>query len=160
GFRMPACSSIEGSEPRAGFLGGWMKVVIFSFAISVSASAGPLPANGHQVHSSLSMVGGRLLGPRGFYYTGYRPGKGRASRPMMIVPQGRQNEAGVAQEPANNIAKERAQQSEPLNGAHASVASQSLSAAQATAHKSISLPSGIKPQVTTPEERSQAAANI
>lgn len=160
GFRMPACSSIEGSKPRAGFLGGWMKVVIFSFAISVSASAGSLPANGRKVHSSLSMVGGRLLAPRGFYYTGYRPGEAGASRPTMIVPQGKQNEAGVAQDSANSIAKERSQQSEPLNGAHVSVASQSLSAAQATAHKSISLPPGIKAQVTTAEERSQAAANI
>jgi hypothetical protein len=160
GFRMPACSSIEGSKPRAGFLGGLMKGVIFSLAISVSASAGSLPANGHQVHSSISMASGRVLAPRGFYYTGYRPGEARAYRPTMIAPQRRQNQAGIAQDAANNIAKERSQRSEASNGANVSVASQSLSAAQATAHKSISLPSGMKPQVTTPEERSQAAANI
>lgn len=160
GFRIPACSSIEGSKPRAGFLGGLIKVVIFSLAISVSASAGPLPENGHQVRSGISMAGGRVLSPRGFYYTGYRAGEARTSRPMMIAPQRRQNQAGIAQDPANNVGKERAQQSESLNGANVSVAAQSLSAAQANAHKSISLPSGIKPSVTTPEERSQAAANI
>jgi hypothetical protein len=168
GFRMPACSSIEGSKPRAGFLGGLMKVVIFSLAISASAAAGSPPANGHQIHNAISMAGGRFLAPRanmvasGSYYTGYRPGEVRGYRgPMEIAPQWRQNQADVAEDPANNAAKVRAQESEPqLKGANLSVTSQSLASAQGTVHKPISLPSGVKPQVTTPAQRSQATANI
>jgi hypothetical protein len=168
GFRMPACSSIEGSKPRAGFLGGLMKVVIISLAISASAAAGSPPANGHQIHNAISMAGGRVLAPRanmaasGSYYSGYRPGKVRGYRgPMEIAPQWRQNQADVAEDPANHAAKVRAQESEPqLKGANLSVTSQSLASAQGTVHKPISLPSGVKSQVTTPAERSQAAANI
>jgi hypothetical protein len=79
---------------------------------------------------------------------------------MMIAPQGRQNQAGIAQDPANNIGKERAQQSESLNVAHVSVASQSHSAAQGTVRRPIGLPAGVKPRVITQAERSQATANI
>jgi hypothetical protein len=168
GFGTPACSSIERSRSQAGFLSGLVTVVIFSLAISASAAAGSLPANGPQMHSGISMAGGRVLAPRGnmvahgFYYSGYRPGEIRSDRgPMVMEPRRRQNQAGVAQGPANNVAKARPQESEPqLNGANLSVASQSLTAAQATAPKSIRLPAGVKPQVTTPAERSQAAANI
>ena len=165
---MSARSSIERSKPRAGFLGGLMKVVLFSLAISASAAAGSPPANGHQMHSAISMAGGRVLAPRGnmvahgYYYSGYRPGEISSNRsPMVMAPQSRQNQTSVAQDPANNVAKDRARELEPqLNRANLSVAPHSLSAAQATARKPITMPSGVKPQVTTPAERSQAAANI
>lgn len=168
GFRMPACSSIEGSKPRAGFLSGLMKVVIFSLAISASAAAGSPPENGHQMHNAISMAGGRVLAPRGnmvargSYYTGYRPGEVQGYRgPMEIAPQWRKNQADVAQGPANNVAKVRAQESEPqLKGSNLSVTSQSLSSAQGTVHRPTGLPAGVKPQVITPAERSQATANI
>ena len=145
-----------------------MKVVLFSLAISASASAGALASNTHQSRPGISAVGARVLALHasmvapGFYYAGYRPGEIHANRaPMVIEPRWRQNQAAVGQEPTNNVARARAQEPEPqLNGAKVSVASQSLSAAQAIAQKSIKLPSGIKPQVTTPAERSQAAANI
>ena len=168
GFRMPACSSIEGSKPRAGFLGGLMKVVFFSLAISATAAAGSLPANGHQMHNAISMAGGRILAPRGntvargFNYTGDRPGEVRAYRgPMEIAPQWRQNQADVAQAPANNVAKVRSQESEPqLKGANLSGTSQSLSSAQGTVRRPIGSPAGVKPRVITQAERSQATANI
>ena len=154
--------------PQAGFLGGLMKIVIFSLAISASAEAGSLPAVGRQTHSAISTAGGRVLAPRGnmfargFYYDGYRAGEVRAYRgPMELAPRGRQNQGDSAQDPATNVAKVRAQEAQPqLNGANLAVASQSLSAAQATTKKSIRLPSGVKPQISTATERSQAAENI
>ena len=163
GFRLPACSSIEGSEPRTGFLGGLMKVVLITLAISAS-STGLQAADTHPEQTGVPAAGSRVLAPharmavRGFYYTGYRPGEVRANRgPLVIAPRWRQNQARVAQDPANSIAKARAQVSEPqLNGANLSVASQSLSAAQ----RPVNLPPGVKPQVSTPAERSQAAASI
>ncbi|HYZ75630.1 MAG TPA: hypothetical protein VE641_21310 [Chthoniobacterales bacterium] len=149
-----------------------MKVVFFSLAISATAAAGSVPADGHQMHNAISMAGGRILAPRGngvargAYYTGYRPGEVRAYRgPMEIAPQWRQNQNDVARDPGNNVAKVRAQESESqLKGANSSVTSQSLSSAQSsaqgTAHRPIGLPAGVKPQVTTPAERSQATENI
>ena len=163
---MPAWSSIAGSKPRAGLSGGLIKVVLFSLAIS--ASAGPLASNTHQSRPGLPVAGARILAPHagmvahGFYYTGSRPGEFRAYRgPLGDAPRWRQNQTGIGEEPANNAAKARTEDTgRELNGANLSVASQSLSLAQGTGRKPINLPSGVKPQVTTPAERSQAAANI
>ena len=166
GFRTPASSSNAGSKPRAGFPGGLIKVVLFSLAISVSASAGSLASDAHQSRG-ISGTGARVLASRGmaahgFYYVADRPGELRASRgPLVIAPRLRQNQAGIAQEPASNVAKARTEDAGPeLNRSKLSVASQSFSAAQGTAQKLINLPPGVKPQITTPAERSQAAANI
>lgn len=167
GFRTPASSSIAGSKPRAGFLGGLIKVVLFSLAISVSASAGSLASNAHQLRAGISEAGARVLAPRGmaahgFYYVADRPGELRAYRgPLVIAPRLRQNQADIAQEPASNAAKARTEDAgAELNRSKLSVASQSFSAAQGAAQKPTNLPPGVKPRVTTPAERSQAAANI
>jgi hypothetical protein len=144
-----------------------MKVVFFSFVITVSASAGSLASNTPQSRPGLPVAGARIFAPhagmavRGFY-TGYRPGEVRGnSGPLIYVPPWRENQASVAEDPANNVARARTQdpglQSE---GANLSVASHSLSPDQGTAQRSINLPAGVKPQVTTPAERSQAAGNI
>ena len=167
GFRMPACSSIEVSKPQAG-LGGLIRVVLFSFAITVSASAGSLGSNTHQARVGMPVTGARIYAPRprpavrGFYYSGYQPEGVRGNQgPVVYDPRSRQNQAGVGEDPTNNVARARTQepglQSERAN---LSGASQSLSAGQGTAQRSIRLPAGLKPQVTTPAERSQAAGNI
>jgi hypothetical protein len=166
GFRTPACSSFAGSKPRAGLLGGLIKVVLFSLAISASASAGSLASNAHQARPGIPAAGARILaahtGMAAHYYTGYRPGESRDHRgPLVAAPRWRENPAGIDEEPANNVAKARTENTGPgLNGANLSVASQSLSPAQGRGQKPINLPSGVKPQVTTLAERSQAAANI
>jgi hypothetical protein len=145
-----------------------MKVVFLSLAISASASAGSLISDTHQARPGMPVAGARIFAPharmavRGFYYTGYRPGEFRAYRgPLVYAPRWRQNHSGVAEDPANNVAKARALESGPQSdGANLSVASQSFSAAQGTAQKPINLPSGVKPQVASQAERTQAAANI
>jgi hypothetical protein len=141
-------------------------VVLISLAISVSAWT-DLPAwDIHQSRAGAPAVGGRMLAPRGrtaapgFYYNGYRLGGVQPYRePLVIAPRWRQNQVGAAQEPVNHVdgAQGAGTQS---NGANLSAASQSLSAAQGAARKPINLPPGVKPQVTTPAERSQAVANI
>jgi hypothetical protein len=145
-----------------------MSVGLLSLAISVSASAGSPASDTQQSRAGIYAAGAPVLAPRGrmaalgFYYVGYRPGELRAYRgPLVVAPRWRHNQAGIAQEPANNVAKARTQDAGPeLNGANLSVASQSLSAAQGTAQKPINLPPGVKPQVATPAERSEAATNI
>ena len=168
GFRMPVGSSIEVCKPQAGVLGGFMRVVLFSFAITVSASAGPLGLNTHQAGAGMPVTGARIFAPqarpavRGFYYSGYRPEGVRDNQgPVVYDPRSRQNQGGFGEDPANNVAKARTQDPRSQSeGAKLFVTSQSLSAAQGTAQRSINLPAGVKPQVTTPAERSQAAANI
>jgi hypothetical protein len=168
GVRMAACSSIEGSKPRAGFLGGLVKVVLFSLAIGASASAGPVISGTHQSRAGIPAAGARLLATRGgmaahgFYYTGYRPEEAQGNRdPLVYAPGSRQNQASVAEDSANNLAKARTGEPRPQSdGANLSVTSRSISAAQGAAQKPISLPPGVKPQVTTPAERSQATGNI
>jgi len=167
GFRGPACSFIAGFRPRAGFSSGFIKVVLLSFAITVSASAGSLASNTPQSRPGVHVAGARIFAPagmamRGFYYTGYRAGEVRGNRgPLVYAPQSRENQASVAEDPVNNVARARAQDpGRQSEGANLSVASQSLSPAQGTVHRSINLPAGVKPQVTTPAERSQAAGNI
>jgi hypothetical protein len=168
GFRTPACSSVEVSKPQAGFLGGFMRVVLFSFAITVSASAGSLGSNTHQARAGMPVTGAPIFAPQprmavgGFYYSGYRPEGIRGNQgPVVYNPRSRQNQGSVVENPANNVGTARTQeaglQSERAN---LSAASQSLSAAQGTAQRSINLPAGVKPQVTTTAERSQAARNI
>ena len=157
---MPACSSIAGSKPRAGFTGRLIKVVLLSLAITVSASAGSLASNTLQSLPGIPGAGARILAPNartaahGVYYVGNRG-------PLVIAPRWRHNQAGIAQQPASNVAEARTEDAGPeLNRSKLSVTSQSFSTAQGTARKPINLPLGIKPQVTTPAERSQAAANI
>ena len=168
GFRTPACSSVEVSKPQAGFLGGFMRVVLVSFAITVSASAGSLGSNTHQTRAGMPVTGARIFAPQprmavgGFYYSGYRPeGVGGNQGPLVYDPRSRQNQGSVGENLTNNVGRARTQeaglQSERAN---LSAASQSLSATQGTAQRSINLPAGVKPQVTTPVERSQATANI
>ena len=167
GFRGPACSFIAGFRPRAGFSSGFIKVVLLSFAITVSASAGSLASNPPQSRPGMPVAGARIFAPHagmavpGFYHSGYRPGEVRGSRePLVYAPQSRENQASVAEDPAN-LAKARTQDPKSQSeGANLSLASQSLSPAQGTVHRSINLPAGVKPQVTTPAERSQAAGNI
>jgi hypothetical protein len=167
GFRGPACSFIAGFRPRAGFSSGFIKVVLLSFAITVSASAGSLASNTPQSRPGMPVAGARIFAPRagmavrGFYYSGYRPGEVRGSRePLVYAPQSRENQANVAEDPAN-LAKARTQDPKSQSeGANLSVASQSLTPAQGTVHRSINLPAGVKPQVATPAERSRAAGNI
>jgi len=167
GVRMPACSSVEGSKPRASFLGGLLKVVIFSLAISASAPAGPVISGTHQSRG-IPATGSRLLATRGgmavhgFYYTGYRPDGAQGNRePLVYAPPSRQNQASVAEDSANNLARDRTNEPGPQSDrANVSVASRSLSSTQGADQKPISLPPGVKPQVTTPAERSQATGNI
>lgn len=168
GIRTPACSSIGGSKPRAGFSSGLIKVVLFSLAITVSASAGSLASNTRQARPGMPVAGARIFAPqvrtavRGVSYTGYRPEGVRDDRgPLVYSPRSRQNELSVAEDPANNVGRARTEELGPQSdGANLSVASRSLSAAQGAAQKPISLPPGVKLQVTTPAERSQATGNI
>jgi hypothetical protein len=168
GFRGPACSFFGGFRPGAGFSSGLVKVGLFSLAISVSASAGSLASNPRQSRPGMPVVGARIFAPRaamavsGSYYTGYRPGEFRGNQgPLVYAPRPGENQASVAEDPLNNVAKARTQdptrQSEATN---LSALSRSLSPAQGTAQRPINLPAGVKPQVTTPAERSQAAGNI
>jgi hypothetical protein len=146
----------------------FMKVVFILFAISVSASMRLQASDIHQLRGGSAAPAGRVLASgartiaRGFYYNGYRPGEVQADRgPLVVDPRSRQNQAGAAQDPTNDVAKARAKDSgRQLNGANLSTASQSLSSSQGSAQRRINLPPGVKPQVATPAERSQAAANI
>jgi hypothetical protein len=152
----------------AGLSGEPMKVVLLSLAISVSALTGLKASDIHQSRGVTPAVGGRMVathgrvGIRGFYYNGYGLGGFQAYRgPLVVAPRWKQNQAGAAQDPANRVANAGTQGAgTQSNGANLSAASQSLSSAQGTAKKPINLPPGVKPQVTTPAERSQAAANI
>src|SRR6202007_1382151 len=105
--------------------------------------------------------GGRTIA-RGFYYNGYRPGEVQGYRgPLVSDPRSRQNQSGAAQDPTNNVAKARAKDSGPqLNGANLAANSRLLSSSQGNAQRRINLPPGVKPQVATPAERSQATANL
>ncbi|MBV8099393.1 MAG: hypothetical protein JOZ31_09580 [Verrucomicrobia bacterium] len=99
---------------------------------------------------------------RGFYYSGYRPEGALGNQgPVVYAPRSRENQASAAEDSANNVARARTEdpglQSERAN---LSVASHSPPAGQGTGEKSTRLPAGVKPQVTTPAERSQAAGNI
>lgn len=164
GVRGSAC--VGGIRPRADFFSGLVKVTSIFLAISVSASTSLQASDINQSHAGIPAARGGVLTSRermvapGSYYAGYGSGEARTYRgPMVIAPRWRQNQAGLAKDPANNVANDRAQDVR-LNGANASVASQSLSSAQGTGQKNIKLPAGMKPQVISPEERSQAAAKI
>jgi len=166
GFRGSACAWVGGIRPLADFFSGLIKVTSILLVISVSTSTGLWASDNHQSHAGIPATGGRVLASRGgmiargFYYNGYQPGEVRAYRgPTVIAPRWRQNQAGLAKDPANNVANDRTQDAR-LNGANSSVASQSLSSPQGTARKTINLPAGMKPQVISPAERSQAATNI
>jgi hypothetical protein len=146
-----------------------MKVVFILFAISVSASISLQASDIHQSRAGSAVPGGHVLASggrtiaHGFYYSGYRPGEGGGYRgPLVFDPRSRQNQAATAQDATNNFAKARAEDSSEaqLNGTNLSAASQSLSPVQGSAQRRINLPPGVKPQVATPAERSQAAANI
>jgi hypothetical protein len=145
-----------------------MKVVLFSLAISVSASAGPLISGNHQSRAGVPASGVRLLAPRGviaapgFYHTSYRSEVLRGNQgPLIYDPRSIQKEASVGEDSSDSLARAKAEQpKQESDGANLSVASRSPSAAPGAGQKPINLPPGIKPQVTTPEERSQAATNI
>jgi hypothetical protein len=145
-----------------------MKVVFILFAISVSASISLQASDIHQSRAGIATPGGRILpsGGRtiahGFYYNGYRPGEVRGDRgPLVYDPRSRQNQAGAAQNPTNDVAKARSKNSvSQLNGTNLSATSQSLSSSQGSAQGGIKLPPGVKPRLATPAERSQATANI
>jgi hypothetical protein len=145
-----------------------MKVLFILFAISVSALMSLEASDVHQSRAGSAAPGGRVLASggrtiaHGFYYNGYRPGEVQGYRgPLVSDPRSRQNQAGAAQEPTNNVAKARAKDSGPqLNGANLSATSQLRSSSQGSAQRRINLPPGVKPQVATPAERSQAAANL
>jgi hypothetical protein len=163
-----ASYSIGGYKPQADFSGMFMKAVFILFAIGVSASMSLQASDIHQSRGGSAAPGGRVLasGARtithGFYYNGYRPGEVQADRgPLVVDPRSRQNQAGAAQDTTNDVAKARAKDSgRQLNGANLSAVSPSLSSSQGSAQRRINLPPGVKPQVATPAERSQAAANI
>jgi hypothetical protein len=146
----------------------FMKVVFILFAISVSASMSLQASDIHQSRAGSSAQGSRVLASggrtiaHGFYYNGYRPGEVQGDRgPLVFDPRPKENQAGAAQDPVNNVTKARARESGPqLNGANLSAVSPSLSSSQGSAQRRINLPPGVKPQVATPAERSQAAANI
>jgi hypothetical protein len=145
-----------------------MKVVFILFAISVSAWMSLQASDMHQSRAGSAAPGGRVLASggrtiaHGFYYNGYRPGEVQGYHgPLVVDPRSRQNQAGAAQGPTNGVAKARAKESEAqLNGANLSAASRSLSSSQGSAQRRINLSPGVKPQVATPAERSQATANI
>ena len=142
-----------------------MKVVLILLAISVSltrlqaADTHPshtaMPAAGSRILAS----GGRMIAP-GFYYNGYRPGEGRTNgAPLADAPRWRENRPGITQD--TNLAKATTQESEPrLNGSNLAATPQSLSSTEATAQRRVNLPPGVKPQVSTPAERSQAVTTI
>jgi hypothetical protein len=160
--------SIGGSKPQADFARVFMKVLFILFAISVSASMSLQASDMHQLRAGSAATGGRVLASggrtiaHGFYYNGYRPGEGQGYRgPLVSDPRSRQNQAGAAQDATNNVAKARAKDSGPqLNGANLSANSQLLSSSQGSSQRRINLPPGVTPQVATPAERSQAAANL
>jgi hypothetical protein len=166
GFRGSACAWVGGIRPRADFFSGLVKVTSILLAISVSASPGLQASDIHQSHAGIPAARGGVLTSRGrmvapgSYYTGYGSGEARTYRgPLVVAPRWRQNQAGLAKDPANNVANDRTQDAR-LNGANSSVASQSLSSPQGTGQKTIKLPAGMKPQVISPAERSQAAGKI
>jgi hypothetical protein len=166
-MRQARTSMLRYAMPLAGLLGGPIKVILISLAISVSAWTDLQAWDIHQSRAGAPAVGGRMLVPRGrtgvsgFYYNGYRLGGFQPYRgPLVIAPRWRQNQGGAAEDPANHVADGAQAAGPQSNGANLSAASQSLSSAQGTARKPINLPPGIKPQVTTPAERSQAVANI
>jgi len=146
----------------------FMKVVSILFAISVSASMSLQASDIHQSRAGSTAQGSRVLASggrtiaHGFYYNGYRPGEVQGDRgPLVFDPRSRQNQAGAAQDAVNNLAKARVKESgAELNGANLAAASQSLSSSQGSAQRRLNLPPGVKPQVATPAERSQATANI
>jgi hypothetical protein len=151
----------------AGLSGGLIKVVLISLTISVSAWTDLQAWDIHQSRGGAPAVGGRMLAPRGrtggtgFYYNGYRPGGVEPYQgPLVVAPRWRQNQVGVVQDAASHVADGAQGPGKQPNGASSSAASQSLSSAEGTARKPINLPPGVKPQVTTPAERSQALANI
>ncbi|HXM04897.1 MAG TPA: hypothetical protein VN939_19950 [Chthoniobacterales bacterium] len=164
GLRGSACAWVGGIRPRADFFSGLVKVTSIFLAIGVSASTSLQASDIHQSYAGTPMAGGRVLtsrgGMAGFYYNGYGSGEVRSYRgPMVIAPRWRQNQAGLAKDSSNNVGNDRTQDAR-LNGANLAAASQSLSSPQGTGQKSINLPAGMKPQVISPAERSQAAANI
>jgi hypothetical protein len=166
GIRTPACYLIGGSKPRAGHSSGLMNVVLFSLAISISASAGSLASNNRQARPGMPVAGARIYAPQprmavqALSYTGYRPEGVREDRGPVYSLRSRQNQASVTEDPANNVARARTEEpGAQSDGANLSVASRSLSA-QGAVQKPLSLPPGVKPQVTTPAERSQATGNI
>jgi hypothetical protein len=168
GFRVPACSSMKVFGARAGFLSGLTRVLLLSLTIAVSGSAGSLPLNNHQTRGGVPVAGARIFAaqPRmavpGFYYSGYRPEGFRGYQgPVVNAARSRQDQASVPGEPANKGARGRTEEpGAPLEGVNLSVAPPSLLGAQRTTQRPINLPAGVKPQVTTPAERSQAAGNI
>jgi hypothetical protein len=150
-----------------GLSGGLMRIAWISLGISVSAWTDLQAWDIHQSRRIVPAVGGRILAPsgsmgvRGLYYNGYRPGGVPAYRgPLVVAPRWRQDQAGAVQDPANHVANGAQGAGTQSNAANLSAASPSLSSAQGTARKPINLPPGVKPQVTTPAERSQAVANI
>jgi hypothetical protein len=115
----------------------------------------------------MPVTGARIFAPQprmaaqSFYYSGYRPGGVRGNQgPMVYDPRSRLNQSGAEENPANSLGRGTQEAARQSEGANLSVASQSLSPAQGAAQRSINLPAGVKPQITTPAERSQAAGNI
>jgi hypothetical protein len=145
-----------------------MKVVLISLSISLFATTGLLASDIHQSRVGTPSTTSRGLASRGptvahgSVYGGYRfEGLQTDRGPLVIAPRWRQNQGELTPDSANSAASSRTQ--DPgvrSNDSSLSLPSQSLSAPQRTVPKAINLPSGVKPQVTTPAERSQAAANI
>jgi len=142
-----------------------MKVLLISLALSLSTSTVLLASDIHQSRAGISAASGHVIsfsrGTLGHLYAGFGERTVQGYRgPLVVSPQWRQNQPGVGQLPADNVAPKTEGAASQSTDPNLALASQSLSSSQGTAPKAISLPSGVKPQVTTPAERSQATANI
>jgi hypothetical protein len=96
-------------------------------------------------------------------YTGYQPGSIRAYRGPLMTPEWRQNGPGEIREPSSNSAPRTQDPALQTKDASPSIVPRALAAPQETAEtarRPNNFPAGIKPQVATPAERSQAVANI
>jgi hypothetical protein len=110
GLRGSACAWAGGIRPRADFFSGLVKVTSIFLAISVSASTGLQASDIHQSHAGIPAARGGVLTSRGrmvapgSYYTAYGSGEARTyPGPLVIAPRWRQNQAGLAKDPATEL---------------------------------------------------------